>query len=358
MSKLERLYDRSDIRWAHPETEEGYGVLGSLDTVATEAFFNQELPREDRAEKARELTEMIHSMLAGTDNGPVYSSRETVVAPGCPEEPDASVELIIFRPQEPKQDPLPVIYAIPGGGMYQVALDNFSLYWRAPDMFDCVVVCPHYRTVFEARYPGAMNDLHAGYQYVVEHAEELGVDPDRIVLNGASSGSNLALSLAHRLKRYGYRPRGCVVTESFADNRPTSETCNFNGPWSGKAQWMSSLEYLGPNNFALDNTPEMYPNYATAEECVGLCPTFIHCDCEEGNTSGCKDYSTKLTLAGVYNEIHVWGGAVHGVADFSFLNVSPVQPYAQRYWSVFSGNVTDCFKYDLRRSWIQELLED
>lgn len=227
-------------------------------------------------------------------------------------------------------------------------------WWTMADRYNCVLVAPRYRTAFQAKYPGALNDLHAGYEWMLENAKELNINTDKIVLTGGSSGSNLILSLAHRLKRYGYRPRSCVAIASFTDNRPIFRSSSFiNNGWDGRSQWLSSMEYLGRDNVSAFNTPEMYPNYATPEECIGLCPTFIHTDSEDAGVDGCRDYASKLAMAGVYNELHCWGGSSHaelkGAADND-----PTSEYGKRYQSVLDGNFLDCIKYDLRRSWIEE----
>lgn len=65
----------------------------------------------------------------------------------------------------------------------------------------------------------AINDLHAAYAWMVKNADKLNIDPDKIVLIGNSSGGHLATALSFRLKRYGYQPRGCVVTMPITDDR-------------------------------------------------------------------------------------------------------------------------------------------
>lgn len=205
-----------------------------------------------------------------------------------------------------------------------------------------------------AKYPGPLNDIHAGYQYMIEHADDLGIDPDKVVLHGLSSGSNLVLSLAHRLKHYGYKPRGCVTVGAFADHRPIFGTSTITGGcWDGRCQWLSSVEYLGTDNVSAFNNPEMYPNYAAPEDCIGLCPTFMHTNAEEASCASCEAYATTLSQAGVYNEVHRWGGTCHGCLHN---DTDPDTDYGKRFLSIVDGNILDCIKYDLRRQWIADEL--
>ena len=116
----------------------------------------------------------------------------------------------------------------------------------------------------------------------------------------------------------------------------------------------SLLDRLGANNHPMYRTAEMFSDCADIEGCLGLCPTFIHSEAEEGGSDSCRSYSSKLTMAGVYNELHIWGGITHGIMAF-FLAV-PESGYARRVRDAVFGNIRDCFTYDLRRSFIKEEL--
>jgi acetyl esterase len=60
----------------------------------------------------------------------------------------------------------------------------------------CVVVVPNYRLAPEHPYPAAPEDAYATVQWLVEHAEELGVDARRISIGGISAGGCVATVVA------------------------------------------------------------------------------------------------------------------------------------------------------------------
>src|SRR5579859_6913106 len=60
--------------------------------------------------------------------------------------------------------------------------------------FTCCAV--EYRLVPEAPWPAQLHDVKAAIRWVRAHAEELGVEPNRIVLQGYSAGGHLALMAA------------------------------------------------------------------------------------------------------------------------------------------------------------------
>ena len=59
----------------------------------------------------------------------------------------------------------------------------------------------------------------------------------------------------------------------------------------------------------VDVPAEAFPGRATVEECVGLPPTFIHAMINDNGLDQTSEYISKLSAAGVYCEMHAWGGS-------------------------------------------------
>jgi acetyl esterase/lipase len=59
-----------------------------------------------------------------------------------------------------------------------------------------VCIAPEYRLLGESPWPAAIHDVKSAIRWVRAHAGELGVDPDRIVIEGNSAGGHLALLAA------------------------------------------------------------------------------------------------------------------------------------------------------------------
>jgi hypothetical protein len=112
----------------------------------------------------------------------------------------AEIRLLVMRPLGPAVAAgslVPGLLYLHGGGMvaghHRVALDETLGWVEAVPM---VAVSVDYRLAPEHRHPVPVEDCYAGLRWLVENAEELGVDPARIVVAGGSAGGGLALRSA------------------------------------------------------------------------------------------------------------------------------------------------------------------
>ena len=112
---------------------------------------------------------------------------------------DRELKLHIFEPEDWKaSDKRPCFHIIHGGGWQ--GMDPSRMYPFAADMakrYGMVGIAPEYRlykpdksvTVFDC-----VADARSSVRYVRSHAEEFGIDPNKIVVAGASAGGHLATS--------------------------------------------------------------------------------------------------------------------------------------------------------------------
>ena len=91
----------------------------------------------------------------------------------------------------------PVVVFAHGGGFVFGTLNSHDDFCRRISRgLDAVVVAVDYRLAPEHPHPAGMYDVHAVARWAADHAAELGVDADRLVLAGDSAGGNLATCAA------------------------------------------------------------------------------------------------------------------------------------------------------------------
>lgn len=212
----------------------------------------------------------------------------------------------------------PAMLYVCGGGMCMANPDMFSL----PELamkFKCVIVAPHYRTILDGgKYPDALNDLHAGYQWLYEHADELGVH------------------------RYGFSPRGCVAAEPIVEDRPNYHSMELaDTMWPAAAAHLSNKIYFGENFLSPFLGPEAFGNRATVEECKGLAPMFLIGNELDTQADPVSDFVKKTRAAGVFTEVHQYGGFSHGYTSMPYIGTRGAR--------MVDECLEECLTYDLRR---------
>jgi len=89
--------------------------------------------------------------------------------------------------------PLPALVYYHGGGFVIGSLDGWDPVMRSlANAGGCAVVSVDYRLAPEHRFPAAVDDAYAAFEYVAQQAGALGIDPKRIAVGGDSAGGNLA----------------------------------------------------------------------------------------------------------------------------------------------------------------------
>ena len=346
------LNDRNDIRWANPEIEGEYEA--AMQPFGFDTIFDETLPMDVRIEELNR----VEGSFAVEGSEPDPERTQILHAPGCPEEPDApEVEITLSYPSEGRRKKMPLLLEIPGGGLVTCMTPCINTEAEA-DFYDCAVATLRYRVALKGGgYPQSINDCHAAYQYLVDHADELRINAKKIVLMGTSSGGHYTLALAHRLKRYGLTPRGCISFVGIVDDRMSYFSSRyFCDGWGAGQLYVSSRIWASNANPAL-LPPEAFPNHASVEECVGLPPTYLH-SCEHDSSVGpTLEYAGKLIEAGVYTGLTVWPGSNHDAlnsAAFLAFDEENSGQYPRQLRNAFKFQVADLFKHDHSRPWTVE----
>jgi acetyl esterase len=136
----------------------------------------------------------LRSLTARLEGEPEAVSKvESRLIPGP--DPGVDIPVRIYWPANGTGAELPKagLVFFHGGGWVLGNLDAYDHLCHAlANAGDCVVVSVDYRLAPEHRFPAAAEDSYAATLWTAQHAEELGIDPERIAVGGDSAGGNLA----------------------------------------------------------------------------------------------------------------------------------------------------------------------
>lgn len=103
--------------------------------------------------------------------------------------------MLIYRPHH-VQENLPGILWLHGGGYAQGIPELFeNMYQKLMGTSNCVIIAPDYRLSIEAPYPAALEDSYDALLWMKQHAKELGIRSNQLMVGGESAGGGLTAAL-------------------------------------------------------------------------------------------------------------------------------------------------------------------
>ena len=227
------------------------------------------------------------------------------------------IKILIFRPTVTRKDSAqtPGVLWIHGGG-YATGMAEMAYFSRPLALvkkYGAVVVCVDYRLSIEAPYPAALEDCHAALCWMKEHAAELGINDNQIMVGGESAGGGLTAALC----MYARDKRSVNIAYQMPlypmlDDRDTESSRDNHAPiWNTKRNHVAWKLYLkGLGNippYAAPARQTDYSNLPPAYTFVGDIEPFY---CET------LSYIENLKAAGVEASVDVYPNWFHAYDMF------------------------------------------
>lgn len=219
----------------------------------------------------------------------------------------------------------PAIVFFHGGGFVLGDLDSHDMICRRlAHGSRCRILSVDYRLAPEHRFPAAHADAAAAWRWVLDRADHLKFDPDRIAVAGDSAGGNLAAFVCQEMNR-AEEPMPAFQLLLY----PLVQFVDI------RAKKMGLQEggfFLSPNLFDYFRDayiehetdrmdPRVSPLFADEDALRGLPPAhFVLCGWDPLKDEG-KAYADKLASFGVPVTIREHPGMVHGFMNLTALSL-------------------------------------
>ena len=200
-----------------------------------------------------------------------------------------------------------------GGGWVIGSLDLYdSMCHAIANRADCIFVSVDYRMAPEHCFPAAAEDCLAATVWVSEHADELGIDRNRLAVAGDSAGGNLATAACLMARdresvEIAYQVLIYPITDHNFDTVSYLENADDYFLTRQSMIWFWN-QYV-PNAIDRDNP---YVSPLRAESLAGLPPAYVLTAEFDPLRDEAEAYAARLEQAGVATELERFDGMIHG----------------------------------------------
>ncbi len=272
-------------------------------------FFSVELMNAvgDDPPKAREMYQPIWDALAEELQPSEIEIEERMIAGA-----DGEIMVAIYQPPTPA--PRGALLWIHGGGYIIGSGRNDPHGIGFSEHVGCTVVSVDYRLAPEHSYREALSDCVGALNWIFDKASDLGVDPTRIAIGGASAGGGLTAGVSlHNRDHAAHDVAFQLLIYPMLDDThdtPSGHAITHPTVWNRELSFKAWRMYLGDEYGTDDVSP--YAAAARAEDLTGLPPALVTVGAMDLFRDENIEYAQRLMAAGVPTDLQVYAGMYHG----------------------------------------------
>ena len=223
------------------------------------------------------------------------------------------VRLLILRPSVLHEEKVPGVLWIHGGG-YQSGSSRDVYLTRALSLvvkFGTILVAPDYRLSRRHPYPAGLQDCYAALLWMKDHANELNIRTDQIMVGGESAGGGMtaALCMLARDRRTVNIAFQMPLYPMLDDRDTDSSRDNHAHNWNTKRNHKAWKRYLRDAYGT-----EIVSPYAAPARCTdyrGLPPCYTYVGDIEPFRDETVNYVKNLQDAGIRAEVDIYPNWFH-----------------------------------------------
>ena len=209
--------------------------------------------------------------------------------------------------------PLPALIFLHGGGWVGGDIesrDNGARLLAAQSR--CAVLSVEYALAPEHRFPEPLDDVVAISRWIHQHANEIGVDANRLAIGGDSAGANLALAAALDLRDTGEQLFKCLLlfygVYAHDHDTPSHQQFGRDGRYTLSSAAMDCCWRMYLADLEQDKDPRAAPLYADMRD---LPPAYVMCGSLDPLLDDSHQLYAKMKQAGIDARKRIFDGVTH-----------------------------------------------
>lgn len=219
--------------------------------------------------------------------------------------------LLVLSPESGAKD-APGVLWIHGGG-YITGMKEMVYMSRAVDLvkeFGVVVVSPGYRLAITKPYPAALDDCYAALLWMKEHAGDLNIRTDQLMVGGESAGGGLCAAVCMKARDCGeVKIAFQMPLYPMIDNFDTDSSADNHGKI-----WNTRRNHFGWKMYLRKSAKEKVSPYAAPagqNDYSNLPPCYTFVGEGEPFYAETITYTENLRAAGVEAECNIYPTDIH-----------------------------------------------
>ncbi len=223
------------------------------------------------------------------------------------------IRIRIIRVRGQQNEKAPGVLWIHGGG-YQSGSSWDVYVTRALSLvvkFGAVLIAPDYRLSRKHPFPAGLHDCYATLLYLRDHAEELGIRDDQIMVGGESAGGGMCVAVTMMaMDRGDVNIAYHMPLYPMLDDRDTDSSRDNHAPnWNTKKNHKAWKRYL--RDAYGSDIVSIYAAPARRQDLSGMPPCYTFVGDIEPFYRETLDYVEKLKRAGVEADVDVYPDFFH-----------------------------------------------
>lgn len=223
------------------------------------------------------------------------------------------IEVYRYLPSTEKKEPRALIINVHGGAWihnHALVLDTES--GILADRLSALVLSVNHKKVDEKAFPYAQYEIYDLVKYCIANADEMGIDVNRIVLKGCSSGAHLCACAVQMLRDDGISVSYQVLCYPFTDF-----TCG-GGRQTEIKETLDKIKIMDKVFFTEIKKDDPLASPGINPNLKGLPPTLITtCGADSLRVQG-EEYARRLSEAGIDVTLINDENAIHGYLENNY----------------------------------------